>query len=105
MSNEQRILGNGHAQSRASPTHCVCGRIWPCIKAFGDEPPVFKRYNRRGWIEARPHVPGENLTGVSVNEVDHPEETPGGMIGRNPDNHRDQWYIAPDYFKRLYDHD
>lgn len=52
----------------------------------------FKFYSRKGQVEARPYVPGEDLSGVSVAAVDEPGE--GGMIARNPKNHDDQWYIA-----------
>lgn len=58
----------------------------------------FKRYRRTNVAEMRPYVPGEDLTGVSVSDVDFPEED-HGMIARNPKNHRDQWYVARQYFE------
>lgn len=48
----------------------------------------------------RPYVPGEDLTGVSVSEVDTPEE--GGMVARNPEDYNDQWYISKAYFEQNY---
>jgi len=44
----------------------------------------------------RPYVDGEDMTNISVSNVDTP--TVGGMIARNPKNHADQWYVAPQYF-------
>lgn len=57
----------------------------------------FKKYVRKGYSEMRPYVPGEDLSKVSVADVDTPE--PGGMIARNPKNHEDQWYVAKQYFE------
>ena len=57
----------------------------------------FKQYVRKGFSELRPYVPGEDLSNVSVADVDTPEL--GGMIARNPKNHEDQWYVAKQYFK------
>lgn len=48
----------------------------------------------------RPYVPGEDLTGISVSDQDTPEL--GGMIARNADNHKDQWYIAKDFYEKNY---
>lgn len=58
----------------------------------------FKTYKRIGITEMRPYVLGEDLTGVSVSSVDHPE-TDMGMIARNPKNPQDQWYVARKYFE------
>ncbi|MBW1814151.1 MAG: hypothetical protein JRJ39_10945, partial [Deltaproteobacteria bacterium] len=35
-----------------------------------------------------------------VNKEDTPEQ--GGMIARNPKNHKDQWYIAKKFFEENY---
>jgi hypothetical protein len=56
------------------------------------------QYRRKGVAEMRPYRPGEDLTGISVSDVDDPPE-PGGMIARNPANHKDQWYVARQYFQ------
>jgi len=61
---------------------------------------VWKKYIKIAIQEMRSYVPGESLTGVSVNAEDTPEE--GGMIARNPNNHRDQWYIAKKFFEDSY---
>lgn len=57
----------------------------------------FKQYKRKGLSEMRPYVKGEDLTGISVAEVDNPEEDMG-MVARNPINHADQLYVARKYF-------
>lgn len=57
----------------------------------------WSRYRRTNIAEMRPYVLGESLDGVSVSEVDDPENDLG-MIARNPKNHEDQWYVARKYF-------
>jgi len=57
----------------------------------------FKKYVRTNIAEMRPYIPGEDMSKVSVSRVDTPEV--GGMIARNPDNHKDQWYVAKEYFE------
>jgi hypothetical protein len=57
----------------------------------------FKQYRRKGLAEMRPYIPGEDLSSVSVNEVDDPPNDLG-MIARNPKNHANQWYVARKYF-------
>lgn len=62
----------------------------------------FKRYRRTNIAEMRPYVLGEDLTHISVAEVDTPEQDMG-MIARNPDNHKDQWYVARAYFEKNFE--
>lgn len=57
----------------------------------------FKKYVRKGFSEMRPYVPGEDMSNISVADVDTVGE--GGMIARNPKNHSDQWYVAKQYFE------
>ena len=57
----------------------------------------FKQYRKKALQDMRPYIPGEDLTGISVSKEDTPEE--GGMIARNADNHKDQWYVSPQFFK------
>lgn len=59
----------------------------------------FKKYRRIGHDEMRPYVPGEDLTGIFVNEKDVPKL--GGMIARNPQDHADQWYMSAEYFGKF----
>jgi len=58
----------------------------------------FKKYRRTNIAEMRPYIHGEDLTGISVSEVDVPN-LDMGMVARNPLNHKDQWYVARKYFK------
>jgi len=58
----------------------------------------FKNYRRVNKAEMRPYILGEDLAGVAVSDVDAPEEDLG-MIARNPENHKDQWYVAKKYFE------
>lgn len=60
----------------------------------------FKRYRRKAIADLRPYVPGEDMTGISVSEVDRAAGSPkaGDMIARNPLNEDDKWLVAKDYF-------
>jgi len=64
---------------------------------------VFKKYRRTNIAEMRPYIPGESLKDISVSEQDNaflvPSEFDRGMIARNPNNHKDQWYVARKYFE------
>lgn len=62
----------------------------------------WKEYRRKGLSEMRPYEKGEDLSHVSVSEVDDPE-TDMGMIARNPKNHSDQWYVARKYFEENFE--
>lgn len=59
------------------------------------------KYRRKGFIEMRPYVTGEDLSGISLRSQDLPKE--GDMIARNPDNHLDQWLVAKDFFNKNYE--
>lgn len=61
----------------------------------------WKKYQRIGTIELRLYVEGEPLDGIGVSDVDDPEKDMG-FIARNPDNHKDQWYVAKDYVAKNY---
>jgi hypothetical protein len=67
----------------------------------------FKTYQRVGSIEARCATyddwqRAEQLR-ISISPADRESGLrTGGMIARNPANHVDQWYIAPDYFAKHY---
>ena len=61
----------------------------------------FKQYRKKGLASMRPYVPGESLEGVSVSAEDTPGE--GGMIARNEDNPKDQWYVAAEFFAKNYE--
>lgn len=61
----------------------------------------FKNYRKKGLQPMRPYIPGEDLTSISVNKEDTPEE--GGMIAVNPMNQEDRWYVAKDFFNNNYE--
>lgn len=61
---------------------------------------MFEQYLRTNVAEMRPHIVGEDMAGISVQESQWGlTELPGGMIARNPKNHDDKWYVTEDYFK------
>lgn len=60
---------------------------------------MWQNYKRGGITQMRPYIVGEDLSGVSVNKEDTPEE--GGYIARNIENFQDQWYVAKDYFLKM----
>ena len=65
---------------------------------------VFERNFMLCYRDARPSLPGEDLTGIFVHE-EYAEEvatTGGGMILRNPENHQDQWYVSKAFFAKNY---
>ncbi len=63
--------------------------------------PEFKNYRKTAVQKMRPYIEGEDLTGISVAEVDTPES--GGMIAVSADNPKDQWYVAKAFFKKNYE--
>lgn len=65
----------------------------------------FTTYVRTGSIEARPFVADDwrnKRISISATDRENPNGLLGGMVARNPDNHDDQWYIAPEYFAKHY---
>lgn len=62
---------------------------------------MWKRYRRRGIVEARPYVKDEPLVGISVSHQDIPRE--GGMIVRSPEKLEHQVYMNPTYFNKHYE--
>lgn len=59
---------------------------------------TFRKYVRTNIAEMRPYIKGEDLSNISVSPEDSPLEDLG-MIARNPKNHKDQWYVARQYFE------
>lgn len=59
----------------------------------------FKQYRKKPTLfsEMRPYVPGEDLTNIYLGRTDTPE--PGGMVARNPENHKELWYVPKKYFE------
>lgn len=62
---------------------------------------LFRKYQKIAFGELRPYEPGEDLTGVSIAQVDASNGSPklGDYIARNPSNHDDQWLVSAAYFK------
>lgn len=69
---------------------------------------VFKKYRRTQIAEMRPvtgleilHPDLIGLTGISISQEDLKNGSPklGDMIARNPNNHKDQWLVAKQYFQ------
>lgn len=61
----------------------------------------FRMYRKKNLQAMRPYIPGENLTGISVNKEDTPEL--GGMIAVNANNSEDRWYVAKKFFEDNYE--
>jgi hypothetical protein len=63
----------------------------------------FKRYFMRGYRDARPYIPGEDLTRIFVREeyVEELSTIGGGMVLRNPETHL-QWYLPKEEFNKIY---
>ena len=61
---------------------------------------MFEKYLRTQIAEMRPYIEGEDMTGISIAQVDVDAGSPkhGDMIARNPKNHADQWLVAAQYF-------
>lgn len=61
----------------------------------------FKPYKRKGVSEMRPYVNGEDVSNISISDVDRLAGSPttGDMIARNPKNHADQWLVSKKYFE------
>ena len=65
----------------------------------------FKLYRRTNTAEMRPVTEQDSkyhleADGVSISKEDLANGSPkiGDMIARNPDNHKDQWLVAKEYF-------
>ena len=69
---------------------------------FGLGESRWHRYKKNKVSEMRLYVLGEDLSNVSVAQVDDPESDMG-MIARNPENHNDQWYMAKVYFEENFE--
>ena len=60
-------------------------------------------HRRKGKVELRPYVEGEDMNGISVSQTDRAAGLSGGYIARNPDDPQDQWYLAKAYFDTQYE--
>jgi len=65
----------------------------------------FKQYQRKSMGEMRPYIPGEDLTGITVNpkEVqDYGCPKEGDMIARDPKDRDNQWLMSKEFFEENY---
>lgn len=62
---------------------------------------MWKKYRKKTIQEMREYVPEEDLSDISVSAKDTPKK--GGMIARNAENPKDQWYVSKDFFKQNYE--
>lgn len=62
---------------------------------------AFKNYRKKNVQAMRPYILGEDLSGISVNAEDTPEE--GGMVAVNANNPNDQWYVGKAFFADNYE--
>lgn len=60
-----------------------------------------KEYRKKATIFARPYVPGEDMTHISLSSNDTLQDD--GWIARDPSNPQDQWYINGEFFARNYE--
>lgn len=60
----------------------------------------YRRYRRKNLSEMRPYIPGEDLSGVSINEVDRAAGSPkkGDWIARNIARHSERWLVSKAFF-------
>lgn len=65
----------------------------------------FQQYKQTTIKELRPYEEGEDMTDISVGEVDKAAGSPrvGDMVARNPANHKDQWLVAQAYFEQNFE--
>jgi hypothetical protein len=62
----------------------------------------FAKYKRTNIAEMRYYIKGESLENISVSKEDNPE-IDLGMVARNPNNHKDQRYVARKYFEENFE--
>ena len=65
----------------------------------------FKEYIRTNVAEMRELTPAEESgaigshISISLEDVKAGSPRKGDMVARNPENHKDQWLVAAEYFK------
>jgi hypothetical protein len=64
-----------------------------------------KLYRKRGTTPMTRWHEGMDMTGVSISEADRQSGSPkeGDMIALNPNDSRDRWLVAKDYFEENYE--
>jgi hypothetical protein len=94
----QSLAGMG-CYPQACPLFLWISRLKPTLREKTMS--QFKNYRKKNLQAMRPYVPGEDLTGISVNKEDTPEE--GGMIAVNASNAEDKWYVGKKFFEENYE--
>ena len=61
----------------------------------------YKNYRKKLLQPMRPYILGEDLSNVSISTPDIPGE--GGMIAVNPNDPKDQWYVAKKFYEDNYE--
>lgn len=63
----------------------------------------YQEYHRTGSTWMRPHVPGEDMTGVSVDKSDLDKlDSPGGFVAADPNDPDSQWYVSAEWVAKNY---
>ena len=68
--------------------------------SIGESSP-YKNYLKCLLQPMRPYIVGEDLSNISISTPDIPGE--GGMIAVNPNDPKDQWYVAKRFFEDNYE--
>lgn len=67
----------------------------------------FRKYRRQAkYSELRPYEPGEDVSGISINEDDRTlrgSPKVGDMVARNPTDHGNVWLVEKQYFADNFD--
>lgn len=68
-------------------------------------PSEFKLYRKKGFTLARPYVPGEDVSSVSISETDREAGSPveGDMIAVKPNDPSDSWLVSARFFDDYYE--
>jgi hypothetical protein len=61
----------------------------------------FKKYRKKGIVELRPYIIGEDLSMISISQEDNPKE--GDMIARNLENYDDMWLVDKEYYEKHFE--
>jgi len=64
-----------------------------------------KLYKKSKLQPMKPWVFGMDMTGISISDADLASGSPraGDMIAQNPDNPKDQWLVAAEFFDKNYE--
>jgi hypothetical protein len=65
---------------------------------------MVKEYRKKDVTPMHPYVAGEDLTGVSISDVDKTNGSPkeGDMIAHDANNPTDRWLVSKEFFENKY---